>query len=175
MDNFNEWIVKRKKSAVDWLTTAIIWMAGLLVLYFSFGLLAVQNQLMPTVMLLVDAGVIYGMYRLLTAQNVEFEYSVTNGDMDVDKIIARRKRVRLLSVNSKNFEYLAPLTEEHMPAFNDASITKRIDASSNTHAQNTCFAIYYKNSEKVCLVFEPTQGMLDDFARCMPRSYNHTR
>ena len=154
MDNFNEWIVKRKKSAVDWLTTAIIWMAGLLVLYFSFGLLAVQNQLMPTVMLLVDAGVIYGMYRLLTAQNVEFEYSVTNGDMDVDKIIARRKRVRLL---------------------NDASITKRIDASSNTHAQNTCFAIYYKNSEKVCLVFEPTQGMLDDFARCMPRSYNHTR
>ena len=38
--------------------------------------------------------------------NVEFEYVLTNGDIDVDKIIAQRKRKRLVSVKCSSFEEL---------------------------------------------------------------------
>ncbi|UKI37385.1 MAG: DUF6106 family protein [Clostridiales bacterium] len=41
--------------------------------------------------LLIDAGVVYGAYILITHFNVEYEYILTNGDIDIDKIIAKKK------------------------------------------------------------------------------------
>ena len=36
--------------------------------------------------------------------NLEFEYAATNGDLTVDKIIHRRKRKRVINLDSKDIE-----------------------------------------------------------------------
>lgn len=43
--------------------------------------------------------------------SVEYEYIVTNGEMDIDKIIAKRRRKRLITVNARTFERFGPFKE----------------------------------------------------------------
>ena len=81
MDTFFEQIVAKKKGAPEWLIIIGTILAGLLVLGFVF---LFANSFL--VIALVGVG--YGAWWLITTQNVEYEYCVTNGDIDIDKITA---------------------------------------------------------------------------------------
>lgn len=48
--------------------------------------------------LFLAAGAGFGTWWLVSNQYVEYEYLFTNGELDVDKIIGKRKRLRLLTV-----------------------------------------------------------------------------
>lgn len=170
MDFFNEWIVKRKRSVLDIMTIFITLLAAVFIIYLLLAFSRYIIGLLPIAIALV----IYLAYRVISNSNIEYEYIVTNGNMDVDKIIARKRRKKVLSINAKDFEYFAPLTQEHASVFDDKSITKRIDVSSNTPSERTHFAIYYNNGEKVCLIFEPTDKMIENFSHYISRSLNHT-
>ena len=100
MDTFFEQIVKKKKGPAEWAIIAAVILAAvaLMAVVWIFGILAV----------IATVGIVYGAWWLATTQNVEYEYCVTNGDIDVDKIIARRKRVRLVSVAGRKIRALAP-------------------------------------------------------------------
>ena len=100
MDSFFEQIVKKKKGFSEW---AIIF--GTLLLALVVLALAWLMNILP---IIVTVGVIYGAWWLITTRNVEYEYCVTNGDIDVDKIVARRKRTRLVSVSGRKVRALAP-------------------------------------------------------------------
>lgn len=76
MDTFVEQIVVKKKGGKEW---AII--AGILVAALILAALAL---LLGPFALLLIAGIGYGAYWLITSQNIEYEYSVTNGDIDID-------------------------------------------------------------------------------------------
>ncbi len=100
MDSFFEQIVKMKKGFAQWavIVSTILIALALVVLAWWLGILPI----------IVTVGIVYGAWWLITAQNVEYEYCVTNGDIDVDKIVARRKRVRLVSVAGRKIRALAP-------------------------------------------------------------------
>lgn len=172
MDFFNEWIVKKKKTSQDIMSCVIIVLVALLLLY----LVLVQFSAGKLVFLIpVEISIIiYGGYILWTSLNVEFEYVVTNGDLDIDKISAKKRRKKLVRVKLKDFEYFAPLNDEHISVAEDKSVNTVIDASSDIDSPNVYFAIYFNNSEKVCLLFEPTDKMIENFANYIPRSLNHT-
>ena len=172
MDFFNEWIVKKKKTAQDIMSTIIIFLTALLLLYlvliqFSAGKLIF---LVPVEIALI----IYVAYLLWSSLNVEYEYSVTNGDLDIDKIVAKKRRKKLVRVKIRDFEYFAPLDDKHIKVAEDPSVNRVIDASSDLDSPNVYFAIYFNNSEKVCLLFEPTDKMIENFADYIPRALNHT-
>ena len=101
MDVFVEQIVKKEVSGKDWALRIIIGIGmgvlgavSLFVLLFVFPLLG---------MLLLFA-TIWGGYFLITGTDCEYEYIVTNGEIDIDKIIAKRKRVRLITAKASSFE-----------------------------------------------------------------------
>ncbi len=174
MDFFKEKIVKKKRNIADFMTIFIAVFAAILLIWVvtvqgAFGVPSFMITLIP----IEIAAIVYGAYKLISTTSVEYEYSVTNDTLDIDKIVSRKKRSKVVSVSVKSFEYLAPFTVEHEKAYFDNTIAKRIDASSNTDV-DACFAIYYNNSEKVCLLFEPTDEMLKNFERFVPRSLNHT-
>ena len=60
-----------------------------------------------------------------------------------------------------------------MSVYSDSGISKKINVTSNS-GLTAYFAIYFNNSEKTCLIFEPTDEMIQNFARYVPRSLNHT-
>ena len=100
MDSFFEQIVKKRKGFAEW---AVI----LVTLVVALALVAL-SWLMGILPIIVTVGAIYGAWWLITSRNVEYEYCVTNGDIDVDKIVARRKRTRLVSVSGRKVRALAP-------------------------------------------------------------------
>ena len=171
MDLFNEFIVQRRKGSRE---------HGLIVLMFLGAMLLIFTLMMfaqnlGSFFLLLVAAVIYLLYIGVTSFNVEYEYSVTNGDLDIDKIVSRRKRSKLVSIHARSFEYFAPCNDGHKAAYDDATVTKKLDLTSNSGTGREYFAIYFKNSEKVRVAFEPTQKMIDDFARYVPRRVFHTQ
>ncbi|MEE1043164.1 MAG: DUF6106 family protein [Clostridia bacterium] len=172
MDFFNEWIVKKKKNIQDIMSIIIIFFTALLFLYLVLVQLGAGKVvfLIPVEIALIA----YVAYYLWSSLNVEFEYSVTNGDLDIDKIVAKKRRKKLVRIKLKDIEYFAPLDDNHINVAEDPSVDKVIDASSDIDSPKVYFAIYFNNSEKVCLLFEPTDKMIENFADYIPRSLNHT-
>lgn len=103
MDIFVEQIVKKAPNGKDTAKKAFL-VLGMCLLA---AVLAFVMMFMPTfsgVALLLLFGVFYGGYYLITGLDVEYEYIVTNGEIDIDKIVAKRKRSRLITGKASSFE-----------------------------------------------------------------------
>jgi len=154
-DTFVEYIISKRNTPKD-----IALKAGIIILaiLLSFVIILFLSSVMPVAFLLT-VGVCYGAYYLLTGMNIEYEYSVTNGDIDIDTIIAQRKRKRLLSVNSKNFEkYGKYKREEHL---NDNYQRKIFACDHIENPDNWYFT--YKDVAKgdTIVVFSPNDRVLN--------------
>ncbi len=172
MDFVREIILKKKKSVQDVMSIIITFMVAFMLFYiiliqFAAGKLAIFIPI-------EIAAIIYGMYMAITSLNVEYEYSVINGWMDVDKIIAGKRRKNVAKIEVKNVEYFARLDDKHIDVAEDESVEKVIDATTTIDSPNVYFMIYYNNNKKICLLFEPTDEMVENFAHYVPRSLNHT-
>lgn len=167
MDIFLEYIVSRKKGAKE-----ILKIVGILIAMLVLLMLCTFLLLTPIsgIVLLLIAGVIYGAYYLISAQNVEYEYIVTNGELDVDSIVNRRKRKRLITVHSKTFDIVAPVGDARYKNEENANFTRVIDASSRANNGMEYFAVFSKDGQKIKLVFEPTERMLEAFKTFVPRN-----
>ena len=93
MDTFFEQITAVKKNGKALAAIIGIWLAAFLVCFVLIMFMGVLG----TFSLLLAAGVLFGAYKLSVRFNVEYEYIVTNGTMDIDKIINKSSRKRILS------------------------------------------------------------------------------
>ena len=93
MDTFFEQIIAVKKNGKALAAIIGIWLAAFLVCFILIMLMSVLG----TFSLLLAAGALFGAYKLSVRFNVEYEYIVTNGTMDIDKIINKSSRKRILS------------------------------------------------------------------------------
>lgn len=93
MDTFFEQIIAVKKNGKAVAAIIGIWLAAFIVCF----LLIMFMPVLGTFSLLLAAGALFGAYKLCTRFNLEYEYIVTNGTMDIDKIINKSSRKRILS------------------------------------------------------------------------------
>lgn len=165
MDTFMEKLVTKKKVFKDNLITAGVIFGGLILLMFSQSIKVIQQL---GIGVFLAAGIVYLGYRLITSRNVEFEYTVTNGELDIDKITSRRKRKRIFSASCKEFDILSRVKSN---SFSQSvqSIKNRIDASSSLDSPDAFFATLNYKGEKTLLIFEPDERMLNNFKLSIPR------
>ena len=156
MDTFVEQIVKKKKSGKDKVLIfgSIFLYAVLLIVGFPIAFIYLQFFAV-----IIFGGLGYGLWWLLTSQNVEYEYSVTNGDIDIDQITAQRKRKRLVSVAGSKIESLQPYRHEE---FASRPFGRRvIVAPSLNEPELWCFTYHSKKSGHTLVVFQPEQRVLN--------------
>jgi len=163
MDTFIEKIVERKKDIIDYLIIFGSVLGALIAVVIVFFI-----PFLSTIGLLVVVGIVYGVYRLITSRNIEFEYIVTNGDLDIDKIIAQRKRKRIFSANCKEFDIVAKVKSSHYD-HNIQSIKNRIHAMSSMDSDNVYFVTLNYKGNKTVVFFEPDERMLNNFKMFIPR------
>ena len=166
MDTFIEKLVTRKRGFKDSLLTSGI-VTGVIILV----LLCITVKILQSIGIFFAAGIIYLGYRLIVARNVEFEYIVTNGELDIDKIIAQRKRKRIFSASCKEFDILSPVKSN---SFSQSvqSIKCRIDASSSIDSPGAYFATLNYKGNRTLLIFEPDEKILNNFKIFIPRKIN---
>lgn len=159
MDSFFEQIVKKKKGFAEW---AII--VG--VLTAAVALLVLVLMFMANMIIIAIAGVIYGAWWLATTQNVEFEYCVTNGDIDVDKIVARRKRTRLVSVTGRKIRALAP----YDPAKPLGKFQRTVMVAPSLNEEGLWYFTYHsKKNGDTLVVFMPDDRVLGALYDGLPK------
>ena len=109
MDHFAEYLVQKRPTSQDRLKQGLI-VAAAVVLSVLIGAIAVLTGWLFLLVLVI--GAIYGAYYLLTGCYTEYEYTVTNGELDVDKIAGRRKRSHLLTVPVSKFTGFGVYTDQ---------------------------------------------------------------
>lgn len=165
MDTFMEKLVTKRKGLKDNFITAGIIFGTMILIMLSLSIKAI-NQL--GIGLFLAAGLGYLGYRLITSRNVEFEYIVTNGEIDIDKITSRRKRKRIFSASCKEFDIVSRV-KSNSYSQSVQSIKNRIDASSSIDSPDAFFATLNYKGEKTLLIFEPDERMLNNFKFFIPR------
>ena len=159
MDTFVEQIVAKKKGGKEW---AII--IGVIVGFLVVSFLLFWFLYMIALLLIMGAG--YGAWWLITSQNIEFEYSVTNGDIDIDQITARRKRRRIVSVTGAKIESLQPFDD----SFASRPFDRQVMAAPSLAEEGLwCFTYHSKKNGNTLVVFQPEQRVLDALIAGLPR------
>lgn len=154
MDTFVEQIVAKKKGGREYGIIALVVLGALI-------LTAALFLFIPMLMILV-VGIGYGAWWLITSQNVEFEYSVTNGDIDIDQIVAQRKRKRIVSVAGSKIESLLPYNAAEQA---NRHYDRVVLAAPSAEAATWCFNYHSKKNGHTLVVFAPEQRVLDALER----------
>lgn len=161
MDTFFEQIVSIKKSGKKIALLIAIWILALLLC----GIVFLMSGILGSLMFLLIAGILYGAYKLSGMLNVEYEYIITNGTLDVDKIVNKQSRQRILSFD------IPKVTR--MEKYNDGLIVninpKDIVMACNTTDENVYLLAYEKNGKQMNLVFSPNEKMQKVIAKYLPK------
>ncbi|MBR3844537.1 MAG: hypothetical protein IKM39_03415 [Clostridia bacterium] len=175
MDIFCEQIVKKKKTTFEKLTVALIWVVGWL-LCMGLVLLGLNFYSYFMLALLAAGIVVYFSIKFASRLNLEYEYSVTNGLLDIDKIINRSDRKRMISVEINTFDRF-----EEFDAQNREFDPKRYDsvvvAVADPMGEDAVYAAVVRHPVKgrILIVFQPNEKVLSVVKQALPRTLQTRR
>ncbi|MBQ5911426.1 MAG: hypothetical protein IIW94_05405 [Clostridia bacterium] len=162
MDTFFEQIIKIKLTGkVKAIITAIIAVDALLVCVLFY----LSLYLAPTIMLLVIAAAIYGGYKLISLLSIEYEYIYTNGDLDVDKIVAKSNRKRIVSIKCSEVEKYGVYQGQPAPGS-----VKATYIFCNPDSEGQVYLIAKdRNQGMVMIVLAPNDRIRTELEKAIPR------
>lgn len=164
-DVFVEYMVKKKLSGKDILICLGASVGGAVLAFLGLML----TPILPMLPFLVICGVIYGLYWVISSRSVEYEYSITNGDISVDKITNRRSRKRLTSFDAKAIEEMGKYTENAQKLRNKR-VDKTIFASEMEDGKDAWYVIAKsRKTGLTLLVFSPDERCIDAIKPFMDR------
>ncbi|MEF9972964.1 MAG: hypothetical protein RSJ41_09695 [Clostridia bacterium] len=166
MDNFKEEVAIRRKTFVYNLLYVLSWVALVVsALACLFGLQGVlmmlatgSFELMPLLVTLLFGACAFLLFRSKDGLRVEYEYTFTNGELDVSKVLNNQKRKYLTSLNMKNVEAAGAVAS---PAFSRYATMP--DIKKHNWFLNRDARLYYyyfnKNAVKHLIVVELSDEM----------------
>ena len=158
MDTFVEQIIAIKKTSKTWLAYAGITVAAIILMTAAFIFL--KALFIP-----IDFFIFLGAYKLYMMQSIEYEYIVTNSTMDIDKIVAKSSRKRVVSLDLTSVQRIEKYTGV-LPH----DTPKDIFFACNKKDENA-FILFYKKEGKPqkAFVFAPNEKMIDGMKKFLPR------
>ena len=157
---FKEHMVKREIGIKDIFIILIVNIVAVVLGVIAFSYVAKFGG----IALLVAVGVVYFSYLFASRRKKEFEYICTDDNMDIDVIMNKSKRKRLLSFDISHTEIIAPVKDEQYKHMLEKNFDRKIDATSKRKGAIVYFAIIEKD-EKTLLKFEPTREILEILQR----------
>lgn len=121
------------------------------------------------------AAVVFYVIHFFYKRNIylDFDYALTNGELDIAKVLGGEKRKHLLTVNCReSLECLAPLNSDEIKHYEDMRLKTYDCTSLDEKAAVYCLIAKAEgdNGEKIRLYFEPSRDMLREFHRISPRN-----
>ncbi len=166
MDQFAEQLVKKQSTSMDELKKMCI-IAGTVIL--TVVSLYLAFTVIPIAAVLPILFIYLGIY-FFKMCSVEYEYSCTNGTLDIDKILGRSKRVSLLSVEVSAFTVFGRADEcENADGITTFSATG-LSLMETDEEPVTYYAEFeHPDHGKCCLFFTPDERMRETIIPFLPR------
>lgn len=178
MDQFLEEIITRKSQLAGRLSNVVfsvfMVLSGFMGLIGLSGLFSGAITLPAVIYTLVFIGLAVGCYYVKDRLLIEYEYTYTAGEMDFDKVIAGKKRARVISLNVRDIIQVAPLEDA---SYHNASRTpdvKKYDLVLNAGSIQH-YMLFNKNGRKSLVVFEPSSDFLAMMKTGLPRDKDKIR
>ena len=152
MDVFVEQLIRRKGGVPYFLAVFGLTVGALAIMTAS--LLFLRGMPMVNALLIVGTG--YGWWWLFRNLTVEYEYSVTNGDIDVDLIRGKSRRQRIVSVRGDRIESLARYGGEDLTRFD--RVVKAV--TGDPGVELWIFTYQSKKNGRTAVVFQPEERVL---------------
>ncbi len=172
MDIFIEEMVERKRTATHILAVLGLFAACMLLGYIGFFILMPMFPVASSLIFMVVAFAFYLAYKLAVSMNVEYEYSMVNSEIDVDKIMNRnnRKRVATLNIRKTDDFGKAAGNRDYTKYVTDAAI-KKIYACRERNAEDCYFAVYEQGGVRTMLVFSPSEKIVELIEKMRPKKF----
>lgn len=162
-DLFNEVLIKQRWTLHEFTLLALIASGSLLLVLLM--LLFLQYVLPFIPLLLIALG--FGIYFLIKQMRREYEYIATNGSLDIDCIIAKNKRKRVISMNPVDIEEVAPLA--NCQALKNRSPGMKILDCSSREKDAETWCVYGKYKDKSILtLIDGHEKILNNLKRFSP-------
>jgi hypothetical protein len=159
MDRYVEQIVAKKAESKDAAARFMLVVGGSLLaaaLVF-FGLVFFPYLIM------FSFGAMWLTWFLLQSTYIEYEYIVTNDEMDIDKIIARKKRKRLITIKISKAEewgeYAAGKAE---------TATVTVQAHDCGYKNLWYIVTHHEAHGKTAVLFSPNRAVLEAVNKAVP-------
>ena len=168
-DVFMERMVKRKMEGVDYLIVAGV-IVGVLVVAMVGMVVGTLILGFPMLSLLIAAGAVFGGYKLMTMRFLEYEYSLTNGYVAVDKIMNRASRKRMTAFECSSAEDIGEY-QKNEARLKNQSFDARIFATEYADHRNSWYMIVRsQKTGKTLVVFDPDEEMQEAIKRFIPKT-----
>ena len=171
MDHFCEQLIARKKKPGDIVLKLVLIFTSVL----AVALLVISSFLMvfgafSALLLPVAFGIAVLSWYMATSMNIEYEYTLTNDYFDIDKILGKRKRKRILSTQCSKFEEFGEYNEETAKRLLNRSFDQRLSPCNTDGSVPLYYAVLSHPSRgRVLLVIQPNESMLQGLKAQMPR------
>lgn len=175
MDVFMEYMVKKKKEGKDIaIVSVIIFFASLITIAGLLAIMAFSAQGISfafSLGLVLLAFIWYGVYVLIGMFNIEYEYILTNNELDIDKIMSKKGRKRMVTFDFSEAEIMANIEDnEHNHSYKNNTQIKVKDFTGDKGRGNVYFVDVPYEGEKIRVLFQPTSKMLAEIKKFNPRT-----
>ena len=143
-DLYSELLVKKERTMKDKLMKG-----GMIALVVIFGLAGIL--FMPLLLFVAIALGIVAYFVVIPGTDLEFEYLFVNGELDIDKIMAKSKRKRVKNLNISECDLMAPLNSHRMDYYNGNQKMKVMDFSSGIEDHKR-YAMITRDGGETCKV-----------------------
>lgn len=155
MENFVEFLVKKKRTGSD--TAKMLFI--ILALLFIVCTVSMWIGLASGLVILAFGG--YGAWFLVSGLKREYEYSLTNDHLDVDEIVAQRSRRRLCGFDMEAMELCARVSDPDKKGELNRKFAGHYEAASAPDAGNAWFAVFSGDNGVNLLIFEPNEKLIE--------------
>lgn len=164
MDIFVEQLFLKRNSVIE----TIVRIMGVIILGLLAGVSLIATLfnllgLFSSLGILAAAGSGFAAWYFNGMFYNEFEYILTNGEFDIDKICNKNKRKRLVSFECKNIERIYRFDS-------NCSLDSNSVFAANIDAENLyCIEVAVKGGGKTTIVIEPNEKMIQGMKKCISR------
>ena len=169
MDNFAEQLIEKHSTKADKTRNMISLIIGIILSVFFI----------VTSILTIGSGGFFAFLGIILAvfsismtyinqrnNKVEYEYTFTNGDLDIDKIIAKSKRKEMISTQISKFTAFGKYDLNVPEETDDMTI---VYATDNIESHEYYADFQHEEYGKTRLVFCPDERMMDNINNFLPR------
>ena len=161
MDTFFEQIVSIKKSGKIIAIFLSVWVFAVAV-----SLLLILSGIVGPLTPILVIAIGYGAWWLTAKLNVEYEYIVTNGTMDIDKIINKASRQRVSSFELGKVERVEKYNEHLLQNVKKENVV----FACNKNDPNAYLIVASKEDTKVnYIVFTPSEKLQNAIKKSLPK------
>lgn len=160
MDNYSEQLVTKVRTTADTVKLVLTVLLSALIAAAAVFFALVTRF---TLLILLGVAVFFFGFWLVSGMGIEYEYIITNTELDIDKIIGKRKRKRMITIDLTRTEDFAPINGTSP----DCDVTVR--ASTGLEKNIHYLLAEHKDYGKVKLIFNPNQKTRDAIALALPR------